>query len=493
MRKVFVDELPKKEGLGALKNKQVIDWKASIGYKVKFQYEDINGEVEIISYNTKLYRLALKYLNNNFLEIDAYSFLKCKLGKLLGIKTLDFKIEIGTQFKDDKRDLMIIDREYRKNKRNQNQKYYKYKCNICGWDKGWIREEHLLNMIGCSCCSGQIVVEGINDIPTTVPWMIKYFQGGYDEAKLYTKSGGGNPNNRGGKIYPICPDCGRVKNKPILIYSIYNNHSIGCSCGDGKSYPEKFMFNILNQLKINFEIEYSPEWIKPKRYDFYFKLNNKEYIIEMDGELGHGNKIHSKSKLTKEETVAIDDYKDKLAKEHDIEVIRIDCNYGNNTINKLEYIKSNIMSKLSQTLNLKETSIDWIKCNEFALSNLCKKACDYKRNNPDWNTVKIGKLMNLNRHTIRNYLKEGNKLEWCEYNPKKELSKGKSKSKKINSKPVQIFKDNILLGTFESCSELERQSEYLFGTKLLTSCISRICNGKLKNPLYKGFTFKYIK
>ena len=41
--------------------------------------------------------------------------------------------------------------------------------------------------------------------------MVKYFQGGIDEARRYTY-------NSRQKIYPICPDCGRVKDKDIYVY-----------------------------------------------------------------------------------------------------------------------------------------------------------------------------------------------------------------------------------------------------------------------------------
>ena len=46
MRKVFLENLPiKKQG-----KKNVIDWKNSVGYKVHFIYDDIEGDIEIIDY-----------------------------------------------------------------------------------------------------------------------------------------------------------------------------------------------------------------------------------------------------------------------------------------------------------------------------------------------------------------------------------------------------------------------------------------------------------
>ncbi|WP_297419306.1 hypothetical protein [Clostridium sp.] len=311
--------------------------------------------------------------------------------------------------------------------------------------------------------------------------MIKYFQGGYDEAKLYTKCSGQ-------KIYPICPDCGRVKNKPMKINRIYLYHTISCSCGDGISYPNKLMFAILEQLKIDFQTEYSPDWIKPKRYDFYFKLSNKEYIIEADG--GWHNKNNNLSGQTKEISQEIDSYKDKLAEENNIKVIRIDCDYKK-TNDRFEYIKNNIInnSMLKKLFNL--NNIDWLKCEEFTCSNLVKKTCEIKKNNPNMSTTQVGKVIKLSQSTVIKYLKQGTKFGWCRYDIKEEKSNVISRAGKQFSKSVEIFKNEISLGIFPSASELERQSETLFGIKLMKHSISDVC--RLKHTHYKGFTFKYIK
>jgi len=153
----------------------------------------------------------------------------------------EFKIEIGTHYKDNKRDIVITDKEYRKvyNKDGifkQNQKWYKYKCNICTWEEGWIDEASLLSGIGCSVCTGKTVVEGINSIVNTDKWLIPYFQGGYDEAKLYSAKSGK-------KIFPKCPICGMVKRKQMSIKTIYYQKSTGCKCTPKRDY-KKFINTI---------------------------------------------------------------------------------------------------------------------------------------------------------------------------------------------------------------------------------------------------------
>jgi len=487
-KEIFLNELPKwRSGT----NKEKINWEQSVGHKVKFRYIGIEGEVTILSYEGKY--LYIKYQNEEPFKIITSKFRDCAFGRLLGIITGNFKIKIGTNFKDKKRDLTIIDRKIIKNKRDQNVKYYKYKCNKCGFDCGehykngeyreelWVKESTFKNA-GCSCCrdSPQITVYGINSIEDTSPWMIKYFSNLEDTHK-YTKCSHQS-------ILTKCPYCGAEKEMKIEI--IYALNSVSCTCGDGKSYPEKFLINLLEQLsKIykfdNLEYEYSPKWIKPKRYDSYFKLKNKKYIIEMDGKLGHGNEIHSRDTKTIEDTIEIDNYKDKLAKEHNVKMIRIDAKES-----KLEYIKNNIInSDLSKMFDL--TNIDWNKCEEFALNNMVKIICEMKRDNPNMTTVNISEIMKLHPCTVNRYLNRGAKIGWCVYNPKEEMVKVAFEMGKLNGKQVEIFnKDGISLGIFPSCSELARQSKELFGIKLLQTGISEVCNGK--NKTHHGYIFKYV-
>jgi len=217
-KKIFLDDLPTKFGIGANKDKLVIDWKNSVNYKVSFIYDDIEGEIEIVDYDTKSGQLKIQYLKHDIFKTHHGNFMNCQLGKLLGKRTKEFKVEVGDIFKDIRRDFIIIDREYRptqnKNSHFVNLKFYKYKCNICGFcdDRSWIVEGDLLRNIGCSCCDGKVVVEGINDIFTTAHWMVEYFQNPED-AKLY-------PKTSGSKVYFKCPDCGKVKIS-LLVYINY--------------------------------------------------------------------------------------------------------------------------------------------------------------------------------------------------------------------------------------------------------------------------------
>ena len=407
----------------------------------------------------------------------------CKLIKDLGKRTKEFRFENRTILKDDKRNITITDREYRikikSNNAKLNQKWYRYTCNKCGWTEGWVIESALLGQNqGCSCCAGRIAVLGINTIWDTDRWMVDLGVS-EEDAKKYTK-------NSHDKIKVTCPNCGRIKDKPTTISFIYTKRSIGCSCSDKISYPNKFAYSLLDQLNEiygfeHLEHEYSTEWIKPKRYDNYFIHNGKEYILEMDG-IWHkvDNKMNGQ---TKEESKAIDDYKDKIAKKHNIEVIRIDCGRS-----ELEFIKQNILnSRLNELFDLNK--IDWLKCEKFALSNFVKQACDLW-NNGIKSTLEISKIIKVNPVTIRRYLKQGSLDGICNYNAKKERLKGSIKSGKLNGKQLEAFKGSISLGVFSSGVDLAKSFKKIFGVKLWSSAISSVCQGKQKH--HKGFTFKYI-
>lgn len=476
--KMFLEELPRGGSSGICFNQ--INWIKSIDYKVKFQHDNLKGIIKIIDYLKDTQTLKIEYKNKEYFILTE-SFKNCQLGNVIGTQTKEFKYEIGQRIIDEKRDITIIDKKKFKGKG----KCYKYICNKCNYECGehynpktktfeqeyWITEGHLLEGNNCTCCSNQIVVKNINSIVKTNKWMIPYFQGGYNEASKYVAK-----SNQ--KIHPICMDCGRISKKLVLISDIYKYENSWCECSDGYSYPNKFMFELLMILNENFETEYQPIWIKPKRYDFYIPSINK--IIEMDG--GFHNIDNKMSGQTKEESTGIDNYKDKMAKKHDIEVIRIDCDYEHN--NRFEYIKKSIFkSDLPKVFDL--TKIDWSDCNKFALSSRVKEACDLW-NDGNYNAVKIADIMKIAHCTSIKYLKEGSILKMCNYT--RELA--------IKNKPREtIFRRKIICidngEIYESGDYIDQNSLKIFGVKLSKSKICLVCQGKRNHT--GSFIFKYVQ
>lgn len=211
------------------------------------------------------------------------------------------------------------------------------------------------------------------------------------------------------KVDWICPQCGWIVKNKSINHVINRNHVPCPRCSDGVSYPNKFMYDMLLQLNVEFISEYMPDWIKPKRYDFYIPIY--DIIIEMDGNIGHGNKTFDN--LTPDESVFIDNYKDKKALDNGIEVIRIDSR-----ISDLKYIKNSIVnSKLSTLFDL--NNVDFLLCNKNAYSSLKIRVCDL------WNKYHemedILREVKLPRGTIIKYLKDCSEYGLCDYNPKEQM------------------------------------------------------------------------
>lgn len=473
-KEIFLDELPRwNEGT----NKGKIDWKNSIGYKVRFIYDNIEGEIEILDYEKKHRKLIIKYNEDKYV-IPISSIFNCMLSKMLKVQTSEFRYNIG----DIVNNLKILECIKKKDKSNKCWKYYKYICNKDSYI-GYISEYNLKNGYGCPVCGKKIAVLGINTIYDTDKWMIPYV--GEEIAKKY--------NSQSNKsIYPICNICGNKKSNKMKISEIYRYKGFKCEiCNDSISYCEKLLYIILKQLSINFITQYSKtnsKWCNKYRYDFYFEKDGQEYIIETHGKQHYEEKGRNSNWSPLKEIQENDKNKKELAIYNGIKeenYIVIDCRKS-----ELEYIKNNILqSRLKDIFNLND--IGWEKCESYARNNtLIKETCEIKNKNNNLTTMQIAKIIKHTQQAVIKWLKIGTKLGWCNYNPKEEYNKGIKKINKIINL-VEIFRDGKSLGVFKNCMDLERQSEKLFGTKLNAKQISAVCKNKQKT--HKGFTFKYIE
>lgn len=422
MRKVFLDDLPRWGEHGKAK-KGTINWRQSVGCKVKFIYDDIKGEIEIVNYASK--HISIKY-KECVVKTKTDSLLRGKIGQALHYAG---DIKIG----------------------------------------------------------GQKAIEYVNDITTTNPELVKYFQGGYNEAKLYTYQ-----SNVAIKL--VCPDCGRISHKKIKICNLYNQ-GFNCICQDNFSSGHKFMYNLLSQLKVKFNSNVRFDWCvfedcyKNKRFGEYdFVLKEYKTIIEVDGDFHRiDNKMNGR---TKEYSKIIDDIKDKLAIKNGYEIIRI--NYYDE---KKEQFKDNIQNSiLSQKFNL--DYINWNECLEFSLSNISKKVADYWNNKKPYETTKdLSDVFGICRHTLIQYLKCWAEIGYCDYDAETESKRKYLKVAKANiercCKPIKVYKDGVFIGQFSSLSDLERESLKKLSCKLQTSNISRVLKGE--RPHHKGYTFQYIE
>lgn len=243
--------------------------------------------------------------------------------------------------------------------------------------------------------NAKLLCSKCNTIFCKRPDLIKYFPN-IEDTKKYTIFSTVKKEN-------ICPDCGYHKINKICKLT---TKGFSCPrCGDGISYPNKFAFSFFEQLNIPFDIEYPPKWAMGRRYDFYFKLQDKEYVVEMDG--GWHYNDNQISGQTREDSNRIDEEKNKYAADNNVHMIRI-----NSSESTLEHIKKYILlSDLNDLFDL--SNIDWNKCREYTATSMLKAACNL------WNehkTIKqICEITKYSKETIRQYLIRGKELNLCDY------------------------------------------------------------------------------
>ena len=291
----------------------------------------------------------------------------------------------------------------------------------------------------CYCENPSIsrVIPGFNDIHTTRPDVEEWMHNKEDAYKYSMSSKE--------KILWDCPDCKNTFEERICNV---NSNRLSCPfCSDGISYPNKFMYNSLYQIKDDLDFlerEYNPDWCKFEfngnercgKYDVYFGIDGQRYIVEMDGGLGHGNKVHTNSLLSQDELLQIDLIKDKLAQEQGIQVIRIDCNYKTN--NKYTYILNNVLnSDLKDIIDL--SKIDFDLSNKNSVSSLIVKAGEL------WNqgltAGQIRKELKIGEGTVTSYLKTASEIGVCDYSVEK--SKARSKYRKVYCTTTDIVFESI--------------------------------------------------
>ena len=510
-------------------NKGKINIEKSIGKSIRFVYNNIQGEILIKDYNYKNKQVKVEYNNEEF-SIPRQSLINANLGKLLKAKSKEFKFEIGQIFKDDKRDLVIIGREYRQKQRKrcvENVKYYKYHCNKCKYE-GWKLEGSLKSGGGCACCSGDVCVKGINDIATTDPWMCNYI---VNEEDWYNYTSGSGAN-----IPMKCPLCG--SSKCYSINELKKRKRLPCNCEDGVSYPEKFIKNIFNQLEVDNIWQVNKKhlkWCKNYYYDFYFRLEDEEFIIETHG--GQHYKENTDFEMTLEQVKENDKYKYELAISNGIKPENyIIIDFREST---LKWGKEHILnSRLAEIFDL--SSINWKECEEYALKNIIKEVCDYLNNNKT-SINQLSMLFNLTEGTIRRYLKKGRELGYCDFINKfeqsdkqtlivanywnnlsesdkniknldemaKELKLSKDQilyslnkgnklgmcnysrgRNKMNGKKIMIIdKEGTIIGKYSSVEDLIRNSKDIFKEQITRYRVNKIIDTE---ELYNGYIIRSI-
>lgn len=386
-------------------------------------------------------------------------------------KKVKQKYQIGETIETQKHPLTICGINFRtyhgyNKKPNGGNIFYTVMCNNC--KQTFIKSQYEIKKGACPYCSNYFVKEGFNDIPTTAPWMIPYFQGGIEEAKQYAAKSTH-------KIIPKCPDCGRTHDKQVSLVNLFNYHGFKCKCSDNISFPEKFMIGLLDQLNINYIYQAQTNELgfdtQGKVYDFY--IPSIKCIIETHGSQHYRGENIFHSSFKKQQ--ANDKFKERIAKENGIKhYIQIDCSQTS-----LTWLKEHIInSDVNQLFNL--SNIDWEKCIEYGSINLVKELCDYY-NNYDVSSSDLMKKFHIGRKGVLTYLKRGSELGWCKYKPNQSF---------FSCKPFVVYKNNQFICYGESAKAFGRKSKGILGEYISPSTIRKCLLKQLES--FKGYRFDFI-
>ena len=198
------------------------------------------------------------------------------------------------------------------------------------------------------------------------------------------------------KFYFKCFDCGMISDKRIKLSDIVIRGYSCKYCSDGISIPEKFIINILKQLKIEFKTQLNKsdfKWCGYFRYDFYLPKYN--IIIEANG-MQHYEECTLTARTLEQEQWN-DLFKYKCAKSHVNNYIVIDCRYS-----ELKWLKENIIKELSDYFDL--SSIDWELAWEESQNSLCVKVWELYEEG--YNRIYIIDKLSISDSAYYSYIKK---------------------------------------------------------------------------------------
>lgn len=389
IKEIDLSNIPKK---GSFYN-----WSQSVNCSCPFSYGKEQGVLSIIDYRVvgKNSEVKIKYKDNEG-WIQTSALKRCQIGRIIKLFTVDFYYNIGDIIHCNT-DLKILNRKYVR-KDNRNRKLYTYQCLTCN-EINQTFEATLKELKGCPYCAGRIVKKGINDIPTTAPWMIPFFAS-VEEASQYTK---GSTK----KIFPYCPVCRQQQKKEKEICQLYHYPKSGCICDTYMSFPEQIIYNILIQNNINFIHRATKKelpWAQNYEYDFY--LPNFNIIIETHGAQHyqeHGFKSLGGKTLQEEQDN--DKQKEQLANNNNIKYYIIDCQKSN-----IDYILNNFKNTdLIDVLSIK--NIDKNQLYENGLINIKKKLLLLLKTNSNINKKELMEQLDISSKTLEYLLNIINKKE----------------------------------------------------------------------------------
>ncbi|MEM5599204.1 hypothetical protein AAHB53_28040 [Niallia circulans] len=145
---------------------------------------------------------------------------------------------------------------------------------------------------------------------------------------------------------------------------------------------------------------------------------------------------------------------------------------------KQSILKSNLLVKLNKN---KLNELEWLELFRKSMRSKVKEAC-LLRKEGKYSSLEISKMMKLNRYTVISYLKQGDLLGWCVYDPRKEITKG---NEFLYTKVVQLSKLNEVIAIWDDAYHAART------LKLKSYSILQACKGN--SITVGGYKWEFYK
>lgn len=303
---------------------------------------------------------------------------------------------IKKYIKDNNLKIELLSKEYK-----GHNELLRFKHTECGHEFER-RFENIKMSDDCPYCIGQKTLKNVNDIATTHPHLIKYFNNKEDACKY----------SHGSSKYCItkCPICG-TKKKQVISSLVQFGFSCN-NCGDNYSRPNKFLSNILKQLQnyYNDDFKYDLEYhIQNYIYDGYIKFNKDEFLVEVQGNYHYkiSNPKWFKSR-TLEDVQTNDKNKKEFAVLKNYIFIEIDCMDSTD----FDYMKNSFTSTFSEYFDM--SIINWTDVYNFASGTMLEEIYEMRESGMLYR--EIAKELKTNRNTVSKYYKKFKEIKQEELN-----------------------------------------------------------------------------
>lgn len=350
-------------------------------------------------------------------------------------------------------------------------RYIKYKCTVCGYE-GTMRRDHYNNGIGCSVCSGKIVLKGYNDIATTSPEIAKYIHP-KEDAYRYTKFSSK-------KLTFKCDICGYERVLPISSVTRHGKFVCPVCDGCGISYPNRFMTSILFHFGIKFETEKTFEWSNGKRYDFYIQKYNM--IIEMNGQQHYVNK-RTFGTTSLAEIQSNDAYKVDIAKKNGI-TSYISVPLFDTTPEAI--IKSITDNMVLEKIGIECSDEDW-KAIVTMSSRKLPKECLELWESGIRSTEQIANKLHITPASVSSYLKQYALRGICDYDAKVQRHIGRKFAQEARKRKIICETNNMIFDSINEASSFAGVTP-----NAIQNCLAGRCGTSGKDSNNNRLKWKYL-